>query len=63
MKKFIFTLAIAMMAVISVNAQTATEVSKVLDNTYVGVEAGVSTPLNFNSMFPVIPVVAVKLSK
>ena len=52
-----------MMAVISVNAQTATEVSKVLDNTYVGVEAGVSTPLNFNSMFPVNPAVGVKLGK
>lgn len=63
MKKFIFTLAIAMMAVISVNAQTATENSKVLDNTYVGVEAGVSTPLNFNSMFPVNPAVGVKLGK
>lgn len=63
MKKFIFTLAIAMMAIISVNAQTATEVSKVLDNTYVGVEAGVSTPLNFNSMFPVNPAVGVKLGK
>ncbi len=63
MKKFIFTLAIAMMAVISVSAQTATEDSKVLDNTYVGVEAGVSTPLNFNSMFPVNPVVGVKLGK
>ena len=63
MKKFIFTLAIAMMAVISVNAQTATEVSKVLDNTYVGVEAGVSTHLNFNSMFPVNPAVGVKLGK
>ena len=63
MKKFIFTLAIAMMAVISVNAQTATEDSKVLDNTYVGVEAGVSTPLNFNSMFPVNPAVGVKLGK
>ena len=63
MKKFIFTLAITMMAVISVNAQTATENSKVLDNTYVGVEAGVSTPLNFNSMFPVNPAVGVKLGK
>ena len=63
MKKFIFTLAIAMMAVIGVNAQTATEDSKVLDNTYVGVEAGVSTPLNFNSMFPVNPAVGVKLGK
>ena len=63
MKKFIFTLAIAMMAFISVNAQTATEDSKVLDNTYVGAEACVSTPLNFNSLFPVNPAVGVKLGK
>jgi outer membrane protein OmpA-like peptidoglycan-associated protein len=34
-----------------------------LDNTYVGVEAGVSTPLNFNSVFPVNPAVGVKFGK
>ena len=54
---------IGLMAAISVNAQTATEDSKVLDNTYVGVEAGVSTPLNFNSVFPVNPAVGVKFGK
>jgi outer membrane protein OmpA-like peptidoglycan-associated protein len=51
------------MAFISANAQIATENSKVLDNTYVGVEAGVSTPLNFNSLFPVNPIVGIKLGK
>lgn len=54
---------IALMMVFSANAQIATENAKLLDNTYVGVEAGVTTPLNFNSMFPVNPVVGVKLGK
>ena len=40
------------LSVLFANAQIATENSKILDNTYVGVEAGVTTPLNFNSMFP-----------
>ena len=56
MKKFILTMVIGLMAAISVNAQTATEDSKLLDNTYVGVEVGATTPLNFNSIFPVNPV-------
>lgn len=51
------------MAAISVNAQTATEDSKLLDNTYVGVEVGATTPLNFNSIFPVNPVAGVKFGK
>jgi outer membrane protein OmpA-like peptidoglycan-associated protein len=63
MKKFILTMTIGLMAAISVNAQTATEDSKVLDNTYVGVEAGVSTPLNFNSVFSVNPTVGIKFGK
>ena len=63
MKKFIFTLIISLMMVFSVNAQVATENSKLFDNTYVGVEAGVSTPLNFNSVFPLNTVVGVKLGK
>jgi len=63
MKKFILTLFIALAMVFTANAQIATENSKVLDNTYVGVEAGVSTPLNFNSVFPVNPIVGIKLGK
>ena len=63
MKKFILTMVIGLMAAISVNAQTATEDSKLLDNTYVGVEVGATTPLNFNSIFPVNPVAGVKFGK
>lgn len=54
---------IGLMTVISTNAQTATEDSKLLDNTYVGVEVGATTPLNFNSIFPVNPVAGVKFGK
>lgn len=45
------------------NAQIATENSKILDNTYVGVEAGVTTPFNFNSMFPLNTVTGIKVGK
>ena len=45
------------------NAQIATENSKLFDNTYVGVEAGVTTPLDFNSVFPLNTVVGIKLGK
>jgi outer membrane protein OmpA-like peptidoglycan-associated protein len=45
------------------NAQIATENRKALDNIYVGVEAGVTTPLNFNSIMPVNPVVGIKIGK
>ena len=54
MKKFILTLIIAFMMVFSANAQIATENAKLFDNVYVGVEAGVTTPLNFNSVFPLL---------
>lgn len=49
--------------VFTANAQIATENSKLFDNTYVGVEAGVTTPLNFNSVFPLNTVVGIKLGK
>lgn len=63
MKKFILTLAIVLMAAVSASAQVATENAKIFDNTYVGIEAGVATPLNFNSVFPVNPTVGVKIGK
>ena len=63
MKKFILTLIIAFMMVFSVNAQIATENAKLFDNVYVGVEAGVTTPFNFNSVFPLNPVAGVKVGK
>lgn len=41
------------MTVLSANAQIATENSKFFDNWSVGVGAGATTPLDFNSVFPV----------
>ena len=52
MKKFLM-LIVALVACISINAQTALQTTKVLDNTYIDINAGASTPLSFNSVFPV----------
>lgn len=51
MKKIIlmFTL---LMSVLMVNAQKAIQTSNALDNISIGITGGVSTPLDFNSMFP-----------
>ena len=62
MKKFLLMMAL-LFGFITVNAQTAIEESKVFDNTYVGVTAGATTPLDFNSVFPVNTVVGLKLGK
>jgi hypothetical protein len=62
MKKFLFMFAL-MMGVVSANAQIATQNSNALDNISVGVTAGVSTPLDFNSMFPLNTNVGIKLQK
>lgn len=63
MKKFIFSLLMAFMTIISVNAQTAVQTSKLFDNTYVGVTGGVTTPLDFNSVFPLNTAAGLKLGK
>ena len=63
MKKFILTMIIAFMMVFSANAQIATENAKLFDNTYAGIEVGATTPLNFNSMFPLNTTVGVKFGK
>lgn len=63
MRKIIFSLFVAFIAIVSVNAQTAVQTSKVFDNTYVGVTAGAMTPLDFNSVFPVNTVVGLKAGK
>ena len=62
MKKF-FTILFALMLTLSVNAQIATENQKFFDNTYVTVNGGVSTPLNFNEVFPVNPIAGVAVGK
>jgi len=63
MKKFILMLVVMFTTMLSVNAQVATENAKFFDNTYVGVEIGATTPFNFNSWFPVNPVVGIKVGK
>lgn len=50
-------------AVIGANAQVATENSRGFDNISIGVTAGVSTPLDFNSVFPLNTNVGIKLQK
>lgn len=62
MKKILLMLTLCFSFVVS-NAQIATENRKVFDNTYVGIEAGVTSPLNFNSIFPVNPVAGIKFGK
>lgn len=52
MKKFILML-VAVFATMTASAQIATENSKFFDNWSIGVGAGVTTPLDFNSVFPV----------
>lgn len=63
MKKFILTLVIAFMMIFTANAQIATEKSNALDNINIGVTAGVSTPLDFNSVFPLNTNVGIKVGK
>ena len=63
MKKFILMIVVMFTTMLSVNAQIATENAKLLDNTYVGVEIGVTTPLNFNSVFPLNTVTGIKFGK
>ena len=48
---------------LSANAQIATENSKLFDNTYIGVEIGATTPLNFNSVFPLNTMTGIKFGK
>jgi hypothetical protein len=62
MKKILLMLAL-FSAVVSANAQIATENSNALDNVSIGVTAGVTTPLDFNSMFPLNTNVGLKLQK
>lgn len=50
-------------ALVSANAQTAVETQKFLDNMSVGVEVGATTPLDFNSMFPLNTVAGLKIGK
>jgi hypothetical protein len=63
MKKFVLMIAAMFVAVSSANAQITTENQKLFDNMYVGVEVGATTPLNFNSVFPLNTVAGIKVGK
>lgn len=63
MKKFIFMLAIMFATIFNANAQIATENQKVLDNTYVSVNVGAATPLNFDNVFPLNTTAGVAVGK
>ena len=62
MKKIILMFALLVSVVMS-NAQTAIQTSNTLDNISIGITGGVSTPLDFNSMFPINPNVGLKIQK
>ena len=62
MKKFLFIL-VALFTMLSANAQIATENSKLTDNIYVGVGGVVTTPLDFNSVFPLNAGAVLKIGK
>ena len=63
MKKLILMLALFSAVVMGANAQIATQNSNGLDNIGIGVTAGVSTPLDFNSIFPLNTNVGLKITK
>lgn len=63
MRKFILTLVFAFVTIFTMNAQIATENAKFLDNTYVTINAGVSTPLACDAFLPVNPSAGVAVGK
>ena len=52
-----------MMGIVSANAQIATQNSYTLDNVSFGVTGGLTTPLDFDSMFPLNTNVGLKVQK
>lgn len=63
MKKFIFSMVLAFMTIFSANAQLATENATLVDNMFVTVNGGVSTPLAFDAVFPVNPSAGIAIGK
>jgi len=64
MKKFLFIITIlSVLGFSTADAQIATENSNALDNISAGLTVGVSTPLDFNSVFPLNTNVGIKLQK
>lgn len=63
MKRIVLTFLVVLSAVLNANAQYATENSNGLDNLGIGVTGGISTPLDFNSVFPLNTNVGLKVIK
>lgn len=63
MRKFIFSFICMMFMCLGINAQIATENSKVLDNISISLEGGVMAPLDFNKTFPLNSLAGIKISK
>ena len=64
MKKFILSLMVMLTVMLSsANAQIAYQKADFLDNVYVGLNGGVSSPLDFNSVTPFNAQVGVKVGK
>ena len=63
MKKIFILMIALMMSFTTMNAQTAIETPKIMDNWYIGVGGQVTTPLDFNGVFPLNGSAAVTLGK
>lgn len=57
------TMVLMFSMLVGLNAQTAIQTSKVLDNVYVGVNAGVFTPLNLDNVFPLNTTLGFRVGK
>lgn len=62
MKKFIFTIIMAFVA-ITMSAQTAVQTTKLVDNVSFGLNGGAYTPLSLNSVFPLDGTAGVRIGK
>lgn len=63
MKKFILSLMVMLTMMLSSNAQIAYQKADFFDNVYVGLNGGVSSPLDFNSVTPFNAQAGVKVGK
>ncbi|WP_025002286.1 OmpA family protein [Prevotella dentasini] len=63
MRKFLVALSMLVLGIGGTQAQVAYEKAKFLDNTYIGVEAGATTPMNLKSVTPLNGWGGLKLGK
>ena len=63
MKKFLTIFAFVLAFALNANSQTAIQTSKVFDNVSIGATVGASTPLSFNSVFPLNTLAGLRIQK